>query len=67
MKKTVNLLWTSGWDSTYRLVELSRMDVRVQPIYVTGMGRPSEQRELQAQKEILEALAQKKETIAASF
>lgn len=40
------------------------MDVRVQPIYVTGMGRPSEQRELQAQKEILEALAQKKETIA---
>ena len=53
LKKTVNLLWTSGWDSTYRLVELSRMDVRVQPIYVTGMGRPSEQRELQAQKEIL--------------
>lgn len=40
------------------------MDVRVLPIYVTGMGRPSEQRELQAQKEILEALAQKKETIA---
>ena len=64
LKKTVNLLWTSGWDSTYRLVELSRMDVRVQPIYVTGMGRPSEQRELQAQKEILEALVQKKETIA---
>lgn len=63
-KNTVKLLWTSGWDSTYRLVELSRMNVTVQPIYVTGMGRPSEKRELQAQREILDALAQKKESIA---
>ena len=29
----IKLLWTGGWDSTYRLVELSRMDVTVQPIY----------------------------------
>ena len=63
-KKIINLLWTSGWDSTYRLVELSRMDVTVQPIYVTGMGRPSEKREIQAQNEIIEALNNKKETIA---
>lgn len=63
-KRTVNLLWTSGWDSTYRLVELSRMDVTVLPIYVTGMGRPSEKREIQAQDEILEALKKKEETIA---
>ena len=55
-KKTIYLLWTSGWDSTYRLVELSRMDVIVQPVYVTGMGRPSEQREIEAQNEILSAL-----------
>lgn len=63
-KTRVNLLWTGGWDSTYRLVELSRMDVVVQPIYVTGMERPSEEIEIKAQIEILETLKNKKETIA---
>jgi 7-cyano-7-deazaguanine synthase len=53
---TIHLLWTSGWDSTYRLVELSRMDVTVQPVYITGMERPSEPKELAAQREILKSL-----------
>lgn len=63
-QKTVYLLWTSGWDSTYRLVELSRMDITVIPVYVTDMGRPSEQKEIEAQKNILAALTKKPETKA---
>jgi len=55
-KSVVFILWTAGWDSTYRLVELARLDVTVQPVYVTEMGRPSEKKELEAQKAILAAL-----------
>ncbi|MBO4467980.1 MAG: hypothetical protein J5766_01630 [Clostridia bacterium] len=63
--KTIYILWTSGWDSTYRMVELSRMEnVTVQPVYITGIGRKSEQREIRAQNEILEALSEKPETKA---
>lgn len=58
-KQMIYLLWTSGWDSTYRLVELARTDVTVQPVYITGMERPSEQMELAAQRKIMDALAHK--------
>lgn len=37
----INVLWTGGWDSTYRMVELSRMDAEVQPIYIKDHTRPS--------------------------
>lgn len=63
-KETVNLLWTGGWDSTYRLVELSRTNKRVQPIYVHGEGRISENYEIRAMNRVLEGLAKKKETTA---
>ena len=43
----IKLLWTSGWDSTYRLVELSRMDVTVQPIY--GCDRKRDSMEIEKQ------------------
>ena len=60
----VYLLWTSGWDSTYRMVELVRMGAVIQPVYITGMGRPSEQKELKAQKEIMDAFARKPGVVA---
>lgn len=50
------VLWTGGWDSTYRLVELSRMDVTVQPIYVCDSQRSSMEIERQAMEKILSAL-----------
>lgn len=59
-----HLLWTGGWDSTYRLVELSRMDVTVQPIYCCDPERPSTPIEQKAMAKILEALEKRPETKA---
>ena len=52
----IKLLWTGGWDSTYRLVELSRMDVTVQPIYGCDGKRDSMEIEKQTMEKILAAL-----------
>ncbi len=47
--KPVNLLWTSGWDSTFRLLDLLLVQKRpVQPYYVIDPGRRSLQFELAA-------------------
>ncbi len=60
----VRLLWTAGWDSTFRLVELSRMDVTVQPIYLYGDGRKTADIEREHQKTILDLLRKRPETKA---
>lgn len=52
-QQTVNILWTGGWDSSYRMVELSRRLVQVQPIYVYGEGRASEKYEIRAMNRII--------------
>jgi len=46
--KTVNILWTGGLDSTYRMVELSRLDVCIQPYYIIDANRKSVRHELKA-------------------
>lgn len=35
------ILWTSGWDSTFRLIELARKGVCIQPIYIIDEDRKS--------------------------
>lgn len=62
--KIINVLWTGGWDSTYRIVELSRRDVIVQPIYLYGQGRVSENHERKAMVNIISTLLKKDETRA---
>lgn len=45
----VQLLWTGGWDSSFRLMQLLLVERRpVQPIYVVDTGRPSTLFELRA-------------------
>lgn len=57
---TINLLWTSGWDSTYRLLELVLTHGRtVQPYYVFDSKRISSQIELQTMEKIKQAIAAK--------
>lgn len=63
-EQVINVLWTGGWDSTYRIIELSRKAVTVQPIYVYGDGRASEYYERVAMQKILILLKSKKETHA---
>ena len=62
--KAVEILWTGGWDSTYRMVELSRKEGTVKPVYVYGDNRPSELYERKAMNDILDALRKHKETKA---
>lgn len=48
MKKNVlNVFWTGGWDSSYRIIDLSFKEVVIQPIYLKDEFRLSEQLELQ--------------------
>ena len=58
-KPIVKLLWTGGFDSTYRLCELVRKGIMVAPYYVLCPGRGSISFELEAQKKILRFLADK--------
>lgn len=61
---SVRILWTGGWDSTYRMVELSRMPVKIQPVYIVDESRASRDYELKAMQRIVEKLEARPETIA---
>ena len=63
-QKQVNIFWTGGWDSTYRMIELSILEVNVQPIYVVDPERGSVKFELSAMEKILLALNERTETKA---
>jgi 7-cyano-7-deazaguanine synthase len=60
----VYILWTGGWDSTFRVVELSRRDVNIQPIYVVDSNRISRDYEKESMNQIVEALQKRQETKA---
>ena len=63
-KKYVEMLWTAGLDSTFRLVQLSRMkSVEVQPYYIKGK-RKSAGIEIERMGKILEVLNSREETLA---
>ncbi|HEA52661.1 hypothetical protein LCGC14_0832060 [marine sediment metagenome] len=50
-KHMVNILWTGGYDSSFRMVQLSQKDVIIQPYYLSD-NRNSEKNELNAIEEI---------------
>jgi 7-cyano-7-deazaguanine synthase len=54
----INLLWTGGLDSTFRLCQLSHYDVTVQPYYVMEQ-RKSMKYEIRAMEKIRNILKQK--------
>ena len=64
IKEPIHIFWTGGWDSTYRVVELSRQKVVVQPIYILDEKRASNARELAAIEKITEMLGNREETLA---
>lgn len=52
--KTVNLLWTGGWDSTFRMLTLAANNkVRVQPYYIASAERKSSGIERETMQNIL--------------
>lgn len=54
---TVNLLWTAGWDSTFRLLQLIiESDAIIQPIYLVDELRESAPREIDRMRRIRKQL-----------
>lgn len=53
--KIIEILWTGGFDSTYRIVQLSGMNVQIHPYYLLD-NRQSEDMELSAIAKITEML-----------
>lgn len=49
-----NVLWTGGWDSTYRILSLSRYEVDLRPHYIYYKNRRSRDMEIKAMEEISE-------------
>lgn len=62
--ETINILWTGGLDSTFRMCELSRADVTIQPYYLIDSGRKSVSFELKAMKRIIKILRESPDTKA---
>ncbi len=57
MHHTINVLWTGGWDSTFRVLYASLVEgMFVIPHYIVDMGRRSSLHELQAIAHVREAL-----------
>ena len=61
MPKLVEIFWTGGYDSSFRIAQLSRKQVLIQPYYLSD-NRPSEACELKAIEEITEALKKNPQT-----
>lgn len=65
--KTYEIFWTGGFDSTFRIVQLSRFPIKIQPVFCTGIAsdmRKSEFYELRAIKQISALLREKPDTRA---
>lgn len=54
--KIHRVLWTGGWDSTYRMVALAREGATIEPVYVINPGRRSYEIELSRMREIIAML-----------
>ncbi|MFC0336451.1 Queuosine biosynthesis protein QueC [Kushneria avicenniae] len=58
MQSRIDVLWTGGWDSTYRVLSAATIEKRtVVPHYIVDLGRGSSLRELQAISEVRATLA----------
>ena len=61
---TINILWTGGWDSTFRIVELSKEEVEIQAYYVLDKTRKSQKNEIDTMEKITEELEKNSNTKA---
>ncbi|CAM1367211.1 conserved hypothetical protein [Tenacibaculum sediminilitoris] len=53
--ETINIFWTGGWDSTFRVLELSDKNIIIQPFYLRD-NRKSEMMEINTVKNLTEAI-----------
>jgi len=57
--KTINLLWTGGWDSTFSLLILMDKNVIIQPYYIIDKQRTSYKKEIETMDNIRAAIYEK--------
>lgn len=62
--ETVNVLWTGGLDSSYRVIELSKLAVIIQPYYIFDHARRSIKNELRAIEAITDDIKKNSSTLA---
>ena len=62
--RKINILWTGGLDSTYRILELSMQDVTIQPYYLASVN-PSTKYEIRAIEELTEIIKKKENQLNA--
>lgn len=55
----VNILWTGGWDSTFRMIQLARESQYIQPFYIIDTKRPSTLKEISQIQKIKYDLSKK--------
>lgn len=55
-KNKVTLLWSGGWDGTFRLLQLATNDIIIQPIYIIDPKRVSTELEIRSMNKILEMM-----------
>ncbi len=53
MENTVTLLWSGGWDGTFRLLQLCQYNITIQPVYIVDTGRLSTSNEITAMNTII--------------
>ncbi|WP_298550690.1 7-cyano-7-deazaguanine synthase [uncultured Algibacter sp.] len=56
MSQIKHVLWTGGWDSTFRIIQLYRLNATIQPLYVVNDERVSTKRELEAIEKITKGI-----------
>lgn len=59
MEKVITL-WTGGWDSTFRLLQLAENDIQIQPVYLIHKDRAGTKYEKEAMQNILAKIKQDK-------
>lgn len=52
-RNCVKLLYTGGWDSTFRLLQLAQFDIDVEPVYIVDKGRASRGKEIETMEKII--------------
>jgi 7-cyano-7-deazaguanine synthase len=45
--KAKYVLWSGGWDSTFRVIQLYKRGITLQPIYIVDSGRASYEKEIE--------------------
>lgn len=51
---TVTLLWSGGWDGTFRFLQLASKEICIQPVYIIDKGRRSREYEKNTMNQIMD-------------